>query len=384
MTSQNPQNLRRLPAVERVLNQDVVAPCAQHGRTVVAGWVRDVLDEMRNGNSGDLAEESLQVMADVVRASSAGGLSAIPPSDCGSVINGTGVVIHTNLGRAPLAAGGHRGHRGDGRGDEPGSRLAHGTSQPAGSGCGNSLPGSHWSRGRAGREQLRGGDVVGPADRWPPVAASSFPADSSSRSADLFVCPTSPPGRSRTAAKWARRIAPGSRITNGRSARRLRALLRVHPSNYRIRGFCESVSIAELAELGKSRQLPVIDDMGSGCLYDLSRYGLPDEPIVSHSLRRGPIWRSSAATSCSADRNAASSWAERNSSTNCGPTRWPAQLRIDKLTCACARGDPGNPSGRAGVYGDPRVAAVGSHIRGSSSASRAARRTIGITVELTR
>ena len=63
--------------------------------------------------------------------------------------------------------------------------------------------------------------------------------------------------------------------------------MRVHPSNYRITGFCESVSIAELAELGKARQLPVIDDVGSGCLYDLARYGLPDEPVVADSLRAG-------------------------------------------------------------------------------------------------
>jgi L-seryl-tRNA(Ser) seleniumtransferase len=61
----------------------------------------------------------------------------------------------------------------------------------------------------------------------------------------------------------------------------------VHPSNYRVSGFCESVEIADLAKLGKSRGLPVIDDVGSGCLYDLSRFGLPDEPIVSESLRDG-------------------------------------------------------------------------------------------------
>ena len=65
------------------------------------------------------------------------------------------------------------------------------------------------------------------------------------------------------------------------------ALLRVHPSNYRISGFCEAVTIAELAKLGKAHQLPVIDDVGSGCLYDLSRFGLPDEPVVSESLRAG-------------------------------------------------------------------------------------------------
>jgi L-seryl-tRNA(Ser) seleniumtransferase len=65
------------------------------------------------------------------------------------------------------------------------------------------------------------------------------------------------------------------------------AILRVHPSNYRVAGFSESASIAELAKLGKQYGRPVIDDVGSGCLYDLSSYGLPDEPIVSESLRAG-------------------------------------------------------------------------------------------------
>jgi L-seryl-tRNA(Ser) seleniumtransferase len=65
------------------------------------------------------------------------------------------------------------------------------------------------------------------------------------------------------------------------------ALLLVHPSNYRITGFCETVSIAELAELARARHLSVIDDVGSGCLYDLTRYGLPDEPIVADSLKAG-------------------------------------------------------------------------------------------------
>jgi L-seryl-tRNA(Ser) seleniumtransferase len=65
------------------------------------------------------------------------------------------------------------------------------------------------------------------------------------------------------------------------------ALIRVHPSNYRVSGFCESISIAELAQLGKAHELPVVDDVGSGCLYDLSQFGLPDEPRVSESLQAG-------------------------------------------------------------------------------------------------
>ena len=65
------------------------------------------------------------------------------------------------------------------------------------------------------------------------------------------------------------------------------AFLRVHPSNYRITGFCEEAPIAELVELAHAHQLPAIDDVGSGCLYDLTKFGLPDEAIIGKSVSAG-------------------------------------------------------------------------------------------------
>ena len=66
-----------------------------------------------------------------------------------------------------------------------------------------------------------------------------------------------------------------------------RALLKVHTSNYRIVGFTESVSPAALVELGRSRSIPVIEDLGSGCLVDLAPLGLRDEPTVQASVTAG-------------------------------------------------------------------------------------------------
>lgn len=66
-----------------------------------------------------------------------------------------------------------------------------------------------------------------------------------------------------------------------------RALLKVHTSNYRIVGFTESVSPAALAEFGRSRSIPVIEDLGSGCLVDLAPLGLRDEPTVQASVKAG-------------------------------------------------------------------------------------------------
>jgi len=65
------------------------------------------------------------------------------------------------------------------------------------------------------------------------------------------------------------------------------AILRVHHSNYRIVGFAEEPEIEPLAELGKKRGIPVIDDIGSGAFVDLSAYGLESEPLVRRSIRAG-------------------------------------------------------------------------------------------------
>lgn len=66
-----------------------------------------------------------------------------------------------------------------------------------------------------------------------------------------------------------------------------KALLKVHTSNYKIVGFTESVTVEELAELAHKHCIPVIEDIGSGVLVDLSRYGLEYEPTVQASIKAG-------------------------------------------------------------------------------------------------
>jgi L-seryl-tRNA(Ser) seleniumtransferase len=65
------------------------------------------------------------------------------------------------------------------------------------------------------------------------------------------------------------------------------ALMRVHQSNYRILGFTAEPDIAELAELGRKHNVPVVDDIGSGALLDLRRFGIGPEPVVQDSVRAG-------------------------------------------------------------------------------------------------
>ena len=64
-------------------------------------------------------------------------------------------------------------------------------------------------------------------------------------------------------------------------------LLHVHTSNYRIVGFTREITVSELVELGRELKLPVVSDLGSGFLIDLSRYGLPWEPTVQETVRAG-------------------------------------------------------------------------------------------------
>ena len=66
-----------------------------------------------------------------------------------------------------------------------------------------------------------------------------------------------------------------------------KALMKVHTSNYRIVGFTEKPSLSEMVELGHRYNLPVIEDLGSGCLVNLEQFGLHDEPTVQESIKAG-------------------------------------------------------------------------------------------------
>jgi L-seryl-tRNA(Ser) seleniumtransferase len=64
-------------------------------------------------------------------------------------------------------------------------------------------------------------------------------------------------------------------------------LLKVHTSNFRIMGFTSDVSLQDLVQLGRQHHLPVINDLGSGCLVDLTQYGLEKEPTVQETIKTG-------------------------------------------------------------------------------------------------
>ena len=286
MKPQDQQKLRRLPSVDRVLNRlEVLQLCAQFGRTAVTAWIREILSGMRGGEASALPAEVTEIEGYVVQTLSDFARRATSER-LRQVINGTGILIHTNLGRAPLAAAavqamtaaasctnlevdlstGFRGRRGAAVEllcqEVTGAEAALVVNNCA---AATLLTLQTLAAGR--RVIISRGQLI--------EIGSSYRLPDVFKQAGVVLQEVGTTNRTRLA-DYAEAIGPETA-----------ALLRVHPSNYRISGFCESAAIAELADLAKARQLPLIDDVGSGCLYDLSRYGLPDEPVVSDSLSAG-------------------------------------------------------------------------------------------------
>jgi L-seryl-tRNA(Ser) seleniumtransferase len=265
--------LRDLPAVHQVAGR-VFAPGIP--RPLVVAEIRRVLDDVRreiragaaNGISG------LSIEARVERA-----LRELATPSLRRVINATGVVLHTNLGRAPLApqailpgysnleydiATGQRGKR-----DVHTGALIERLLGAPGIAVNNNAAAIYLALNElAGGYEVvvsRGELIeIGDGFRIPDIMRSS--------GAVLREVGTT----NRTG------IADYRDAINDRT----RLLLRVHPSNFRIAGFTARPSLEELAALGRERAIPVYEDLGSGCIVDLRPYGV-DEPLVSGSLRAG-------------------------------------------------------------------------------------------------
>jgi L-seryl-tRNA(Ser) seleniumtransferase len=268
-----------------LLRTDVMPLCTRYGRAAVTDWIREILRNMRKGHMDDLPgdaeaiEERVMLNLHQVASSAA--------SDClREVINATGIVIHTNLGRAPLAQ----------KAIEALAEVAAGTNLEV-----DLASGQRGSRGAAVEQlckELTGAEAALIVNNCAAATlltlqtlaagrrviisrgqlieiGGSFRLPDVFRQAGVELHEVGTTNRTRLS-DYAKAIDPETA-----------ALLRVHPSNYRMTGFCESVPIADLVELGKKHQIPVIDDIGSGCLYDLTRYGLSEEPIVGESLRAG-------------------------------------------------------------------------------------------------
>jgi len=285
VSSSDPAAPKDLPSVDRLLRDAAVTHLmAQHGHAFVAAQARRLLDDWRQrALAGTLAAHELATLPAELERRCAERLAP----RMRRVINLTGTVLHTNLGRALLAddALRHvlgcmsspnnlefdlaRGERGD-RDSLVESLLCEITGAEAATVVNNNaaavLLGIAALAG--GREAVvsRGELVeIGGAFRMPDVMAAA--------GARLVEIGTT----NRTHLRdYQGAIGPGTAL-----------LLKVHTSNYAIQGFTTSVSEAELAPVAKAAGVPLMTDLGSGSLVDLAQWGLPAEPLPQAMLADG-------------------------------------------------------------------------------------------------
>jgi L-seryl-tRNA(Ser) seleniumtransferase len=278
--------LRRLPSVDRLLNHpETRALVDKFNRAFIVEKCRALLDELREAirrgePRAELSEEG--ILARLRRELSAG-----EAPELRRVVNATGTILHTNLGRALLAeaavraladaathpvnleydlARGRRGQR-----EENVTRLLTSlTGAEAATVVNNNAAAVLLSLNTLaeGKEVVvsRGELIeIGGSFRIPEIMAKS-----GARLKEVGTTNRTHPE------DYERAIGPETAL-----------LLKVHTSNYRIVGFAAEVDLATLVAIGRRHDLPVMEDLGSGALVDLAAYGLPREPLVSESIRSG-------------------------------------------------------------------------------------------------
>jgi len=278
--------LKQIPHVDRVLQCEVVSDCEVY-RHEVTEAVRDVLAELRDGikaGTADFIPGLEEIARSAVKlATYKGNIN----KGVRRVINGTGVVLHSNLGRACLS-----------------KAAAESVVEAASSYCTLEYDTLKGERGnRTGSVEQYLSDITG--------CSASLVVNNNAAAVLLILSSIANDGNVLVSRGELVEIGGGFRVPDimaqcGCELREVgttnktrlsdyesaidsntKAILKVHSSNFKIVGFTESVSIKELASLGKKHKIPVIEDIGSGALVDVQRYGLKDEPLAKESLRDG-------------------------------------------------------------------------------------------------
>jgi L-seryl-tRNA(Ser) seleniumtransferase len=277
---------RRLPAVGALSGDPAARALADRfGAAAVTGTLRGLLTEARGAMAakGAPAPAASDLLMEAARRLEDGARETLV-----RVINATGVVIHTNLGRAPLApeavaamsaAAGYANLELDLPGGGRSSRqdhldglIADITGAQAGMAVNNGAGAVLLALAAlaAGSPVIvsRGELIeIGGGFRVPDIVAQS--------GAPLIEVGTT----NRTHLKDYERAA--------RDHPAARVILRTHPSNFRITGFTSAPALADLAAFARAHDLLLVEDLGGGALVDLAPFGIPGEPRVQDSLRAG-------------------------------------------------------------------------------------------------
>ena len=264
--------LKQLPSVDQVL-QRLGPPAGLWPHHVVVGEIRAVLAEQRETvRAGGVVQPDIEAL---VQAR----LTRLGERSLRGVINATGVVLHTNLGRAPLVgfepiggysnleydlAAGKRGKR-----DVHTARLLERLIERPAILVNNNAAAVFLVL----HEMAAGGEVIVSRGELIEIGDGFRIPEIMARSGAVL------------------REVGTTNCTNLRDyedaiTAKTRLIMRVHPSNFRVTGFAGRPSLKDLAELGRNKGIPVYEDLGSGCLVDLRSQGIY-EPVVSESVVAG-------------------------------------------------------------------------------------------------
>lgn len=283
------KKLRTLPAVDAIIRHSSLNDLRDRfAPPILTRMAREVVDELRqrmlkNNMIEQIADDVMTAAVEQLRQNARrlldGGIK--------KVINATGIVLHTGLGRAVLSpetqkqlrdiAEGYCSLELDLKSGKRGDRQAHA---------------SHLLRLLTGAESAcvvnnnaaavmlvlntlaEGKEVVVSRGELVEIGGSfRLPEIINKSGARLVEVGTTNKTRARD---YAKAITPNTAV-----------LLKVHQSNFRIKGFTEEASLKEIVDIGRKNGIPVVHDLGGGILVDLKKFGLPEEPVVENSIKAG-------------------------------------------------------------------------------------------------
>ena len=275
---------RNLPSVDQVLSVDSIRRLAEdHPHDLLVDLIRESLEEARASIAAGKPGPSL----DKIAASVVATLRGLEQPSLRPVINATGVLLHTNLGRAPL------------------SREAIAAIVPASAGYANLE--FDLATGRRGSRHVHIEDLLCR------LSGAEAALVVNNNAAGILL------GLSAVAKRKEVVVSRGQAVEIGGSFRipdvmqqsgarlievgttnrtyasdyedavteRTAALMRVHSSNFRLVGFVHEATLEELVDVGRRHDIPLLDDLGSGCFLDTAAFGLDTEPTVQQSVAAG-------------------------------------------------------------------------------------------------
>lgn len=290
---------RKLPSVDELTRRPGLAGLvAQEGQVTLADAARVVLANLRNEiDAGRLGAEAVELALSDIEAAIERQLRRALRYSLRTVINATGVILHTNLGRAPLPAAAldhirdtaltYSNLEFDLETSQRGKRDVHVyrlfrklLEEEIGVGTGASPVSTIVVNNNAAAVLLalntlaEGGEVIVSRGELVEIGGSFRIPDVMAKSNAML-----------------REVGTTNRTRIGDYERAItdktRLLLRVHRSNFQITGFTEQPELVGLVQLARERKIPLMEDLGSGALFDLRSIGVSGEPSVLDSLRAG-------------------------------------------------------------------------------------------------